>query len=76
MGDFIFNKSFNMLQEKKWHHIIVLLQRALALLGPFASTPWLLQIGLKLLPRVNIIGDWFTMTSWCEEQMKERILVW
>jgi tryprostatin B 6-hydroxylase len=75
MGDFVFNKPFNMLQDQKWHHIIVLLQRALSLLGPFSAVPWLIQIGFKLMPRVWILKDWFDMVAWCEKQMHERLQV-
>ena len=72
MGDFVFNKSFGMLQNQEWHHIIVLLQRAMSLLGPFSPVPWLVQIGFKILPRFGVLGDWFDMVAWCEKQMRER----
>lgn len=75
MGDFAFNKSFGMLQNRQWHHIIVLLQRALSLLGILSPMPWIIQIGFKLAPRVGTLKDWFTMTAWCEQQMRERIEV-
>lgn len=73
MGDFVFNNSFGMLQSQEWHHIIILLQRALSLLGPFSPVPWLVQLGFKLLPRVWILKDWFDMVAWCEKQMRKRI---
>ncbi|KAB8269091.1 benzoate 4-monooxygenase cytochrome P450 [Aspergillus minisclerotigenes] len=73
MGDFVFNKSFNMLHDKKWHHIIILLQRALSIMGPLSPIPWLVQIAFKLFPRVWILGDWFRMVDWCEDQMLERM---
>ncbi len=75
MGDFIFNKSFNMLQNQEWHHMIVILQRAMSILGPFSPAPWIVQVGLKLMPRVGLLKDWFTMLSWCEDQMQERMRV-
>ena len=75
MGDFIFNKSFSMLEERKWHHIITMLQRALSLLGPFNPVPWAVQLGLRLLPRVGVVKDWHGMRSWSEQQMQERIEV-
>ena len=75
MGDFVFNKSFNMLEDQKWHHIIILLQRALSLLGPLSPVPWAVQLGLRLLPRVGLIKDWHGMRSWSEQQMQERIKV-
>ena len=75
MGDFVFNKSFGMLQNQEWHHIVLLLQRALSLLGPFSPVPWLLQLGLKCMPRISVLKDWFDMVAWCEQQMRERIKV-
>lgn len=75
MGDFVFNKSFGMLQDREWHHIVLLLQRALSLLGPFSPVPWLLQLGLKCMPRIWILKDWFDMVAWCELQMHERVKV-
>jgi tryprostatin B 6-hydroxylase len=73
MGDFVFSKSFGMLQDQKWHYIIIRLQRALSLLGPFSPTPWLIQLGFKLAPRVSVLRDWFDMVAWCERQMRDRI---
>jgi tryprostatin B 6-hydroxylase len=73
MGDFVFNKSFGMLRTQEWHHIIILLQRALSLLGPFSPVPWLVQLAFHLLPRFWVLKDWFDMVDWCERQMKERI---
>ena len=75
MGDFVFNKSFGMLQDQEWHHIVLLLQRALSILGPFSPVPWLLQLGLKCMPRISVLKDWFDMVAWCERQMRERIKV-
>lgn len=75
MGDFVFNKSFDMMKNRQWHHIIVRLQSALSLLGPSSPTPWLIQIGFKLGPRVSKLRDWFEMVAWCEAQMRERIQV-
>ncbi|KAF6811049.1 cytochrome p450 [Colletotrichum sojae] len=73
MGDFVFSKSFDMLHQQQWHHIIVRLQRALSLLGPFSPAPWLIQVGFKLAPRVGVLRDWFDMVEWCERQMRARL---
>lgn len=75
MGDFIFSRTFNMLSRGEWHHIILLLQRALSLLGPLSPLPWMVHIAFKLLPRVWILRDWFRMVSWCEGQMVDRLKV-
>ncbi|KAJ3943433.1 uncharacterized protein N0V96_006358 [Colletotrichum fioriniae] len=73
MGDFVFSKSFDMLHQQQWHHIIVRLQRALSLLGPFSPAPWLIQVGFKLGPRISVLKDWFDMVAWCERQMRVRL---
>ncbi|PWY82104.1 benzoate 4-monooxygenase cytochrome P450 [Aspergillus heteromorphus CBS 117.55] len=73
MGDFVFNKSFDMLHDQQWHHMIVILQRALDILGPLSPVPWLIQIAFKFFPNFWVIKYWFTMKAWCEEQMRERM---
>ncbi|KAI1431257.1 cytochrome P450 [Xylaria sp. CBS 124048] len=73
MGDFVFNKSFDMLSSGKWHHMVINLQRALALLGPVSPAPWLIQIAFRVAPRVYQIGDWFKMTAWTHVQIGERL---
>ena len=72
MGDFAFAKSFNMLENKEWHYAVVLLRRALALLGPFSSVPLLIQIAFSL-PFIPIIRDWNRMLRWCSTRMTEQI---
>ncbi|KAI2794603.1 hypothetical protein POX_a01202 [Penicillium oxalicum] len=73
MGDFVFSQTFNMLSRQEWHHIIMLMQRALSLLGPLSPVPWFIQIAFKVFPRVWILKDWFRMVAWCEEQMLRRL---
>ncbi|KAL7944152.1 cytochrome P450 [Trichoderma barbatum] len=73
MGDFVFSKSFGMLENRQWHYIIIRLQRALSLLGPFSSVPWLIQVGFKLAPRVSVLKDWFDTVAWCQSQMRDRL---
>ena len=75
MGDFVFSQTFNMLSRQEWHHIIMLMQRALSLLGPLSPVPWFIQIAFKVFPRVWILKDWFRMVAWCEEQMLRRLEV-
>ncbi len=75
MGEFAFAKSFGMLQSERWHMAVVLLRKAMRLLGPLSPVPWLAQIGFKLLPWFGVIADWFTMLAWCRQRMEERIQV-
>lgn len=73
MGDFVLSKSFGMLDNQQWHHIIVRLQNALSLLGLFSPAPWLIQIGFKLAPRIYALGDWFDMVAFSKNEMRERL---
>ncbi|RDW61829.1 cytochrome P450 [Aspergillus mulundensis] len=70
MGEFVLGKSFDMLRNQEWHSIIVLLQKAMSILGPLGPTPWVVQIAFRLMPRVGVLRDWFTMVAWCEEQVR------
>ncbi|KAB8236623.1 cytochrome P450 [Aspergillus alliaceus] len=75
MGDFIFYETFEMLSDRRWNHVIILLQRALSVLGPLSPVPWLVHIAFKLLPRVWILKDWFDMVAWCESRLRKRRLI-
>ena len=61
-----------MLENEEWHYAVLLLRRALRLLGPFSSVPWLAQLGFKF-PIIPIIRDWNRMISWCSDRMDEQI---
>ncbi|KAF1992980.1 putative benzoate 4-monooxygenase cytochrome P450 [Amniculicola lignicola CBS 123094] len=74
MGDFAFSRSFGMLEHKEWHYAVVLLRRALSLLGPFSSVPWLAQLAFSF-PIIPIIRDWNRMLSWCADRMVEQVLI-
>ncbi len=73
MGTFAFAKSFRMLEEKRWHSVVVQLRGAMTVLGTLSSIPWLARIGFTFFPRTWVIGDWHTMTRWCKDRMTERI---
>lgn len=75
MGEFAFARSFEMLQNEKWHEAVILLRRAMTLLGPLSPVPWLAQIGFSLIPGLWVVRDWYTMMAWCKERMRERIAV-
>ena len=74
MGDFAFARSFNMLEAKEWHYAVLMLRRALNLLGPFSSVPWLIQLAFSF-PIIPVVKDWNKMIAWCAERMRERIHV-
>ncbi|KAL4901635.1 cytochrome P450 [Aspergillus multicolor] len=73
MGELALHRSFNMLSNQKYHHFIVLLQRAISILGPLGPTPWLIHIAFRLLPRAWILKDWFTMMAWCESELRKQM---
>jgi len=75
MGDFAFARSFDMLRDEKWHHVVIMLRRAMSLLGPFSPVPWLAQIGFKFLPGLWVVKDWYSMMNWCKTRMTDRINV-
>lgn len=73
MGDFVFSKSFNMLQMQRWHHIITRLQRAISLLGPFSPSPWLIHVAFHIVPPFWALRDWFDSVAWCQNEMCDRL---
>jgi hypothetical protein len=75
MGEFAFARSFGMLQDEKWHHAVIMLRKAMSLLGPLSPVPWLAQIGFSLGPHCWLVKDWYTMVGWCKRRMTERIEV-
>ena len=74
MGDFAFAKSFNMLEDKEWHYSVLMLRRALNLLGPLSSVPWMVQLAFSF-PIIPIVRDWNKMINWCADRMIDRIQV-
>ena len=74
MGDFAFAKSFNMLENKEWHYSVLMPRRALNLLGPLSSVPWLVQLAFSF-PIIPIVRDWNRMIDWCANRMQDRIQV-
>lgn len=75
MGEFAFARSFGMLESERWHTAVVMLRKAMRLLGPLSPVPWLAQIGFSIIPWFWVVRDWFAMLAWCRERMKERIQV-
>lgn len=73
MGELVYSKSFNMLRDRKWHHVVKRSQKAVSLLGPLSPVPWAIQIGLRVCPSVWMIKDWRFMTTWCQDLLSERL---
>ena len=74
MGDFAFAKSFRMLENERWHYAVSMLRRALNLLGPLSSVPWLFQLALSM-PFIPVVQDWNRMIAFCSDRIAERIEV-
>lgn len=64
MGEFAFARSFGMLESERWHTAVVMLRKAMRLLGPLSPVPWLAQIGFNILPWFWVVRDWFAMLAW------------
>ncbi|KAL9624745.1 MAG: hypothetical protein Q9160_001099 [Pyrenula sp. 1 TL-2023] len=62
-----------MLQDEKGHYVIVMLRRAMSLLGPFSAVPWLAQIGIHRFSWLPVFGVWHSMLQWSNERMRERM---
>lgn len=75
MGEFAFAKSFGMLDNERYHNVILLLRRAMRLLGPFSPVLWLARLGFALFPRIWRIADWNDMMAYCRNMMSQRIQV-
>lgn len=75
MGDFAFGASFNMLQDGKLHYVIMMLRRAMSLLGPLSPVPWLVQVGIQRLYWLPVFGAWHSMRDWSNQRMSERVQV-
>lgn len=75
MGEFAFSRSFNMIQHERWHSVIIMLRKALRLLGTVSPAPWLAIIGFSLFPNTWVVGDWHRMLQWCRNCMTERLEV-
>lgn len=75
MGDFVFGNSFEMLQNRKWHFVILSLREALNLLGPLTPVPWLVHFGFNVAGFLPLIQNWFAMIAWCRRQMENRAKV-
>ena len=65
-----------MLPKADWHISVVMLRKAMRLLGPLSSVPWVAQIGFDFIPWVWVVQHWFAMFVCCRERMSERLKVW
>ncbi|KAI0427569.1 cytochrome P450 [Xylaria sp. FL1042] len=72
MGEFGFSRSFQMLQDRKWHSKIRLLVDGMSAGSSLTPVPWLAQLGKSVMPRVSLVKNWNSMLQWCSECMDER----
>ncbi|PYI08005.1 cytochrome P450 [Aspergillus sclerotiicarbonarius CBS 121057] len=71
MAQFVLGRTFNMLTHPDWRFTVRTLKKALSILGPLSPTPWLVQIVLRLVPRVWILKDWFGMMALTEGELRK-----
>lgn len=72
MGDLTFSKSFNMLENGEAHPIAGLLNDSFDIVGIFSPVPWLLRIGLDLLPGLPVVKKWHRLVKLSRDLMNER----
>jgi hypothetical protein len=75
MGDFGFNRSFNMLKKKEWLEAALHLRSAIGLLGPFSPAIWIPRIAFAFIPGVWRVKHWFQMLDFADNCMKSRMSV-
>ena len=75
MGEFMFNESFHMMTSRKMHPAIVQQKNALALLGIFTESIWIVRLAFKLVPFYGLVKQWLDMVAFCDGQMDKRIRV-
>ena len=75
MSHMAYGKSFGMLDEGQWHHIVQKELGALQLLGPFSPVMWLARLGLRFFPGLWRMRDWHEMTAFGRDQICRRINV-
>ncbi|KAI1149355.1 cytochrome P450 [Nemania diffusa] len=73
MGEFAFSRSFQMLQDRKWHSKIRLMVDGFAMLVPASPVPWLAIFAKSIKPRLPLARDWFLLLQWCAECMDQRL---
>ena len=72
MGDLTFSKPFHMLGTGVTHPITDMLHNSLDIVGLLSPVPWLIRIGLDLLPFHPIVKQWQGLVRSSRELMDER----
>ncbi|KAI0400729.1 cytochrome P450 [Xylaria palmicola] len=73
MGEFAFSRSFQMMQEKKWHSKVRLLVDGMGAIGPVSPVPWLAQLAMSIRPRNHLTKNWHSLLRWCKDCMDRRL---
>ena len=72
MMDLTFSKSFRMLETGLAHPITKMLHDSLEIVGLLSPVPWLIRIGLDLLPRCPVVKQWRDLVTTSRQLMGER----
>ena len=75
MGEVMFSKSFDMLQNEAWHTATFQVRRAMDFLGYITPAPWVARFGFTILPFLGVVRDWSSMVAFCHQRIEERIAV-
>lgn len=77
MGEFAFNKSFDMLKEGKWHSVILSQHLSLAIQGLLHPAVWAMRLAFAFayfLP-IGPFKDWFSLLQFSDQCMDNRMKV-
>lgn len=75
MGEFAFNKSFDMLKEGKWHSVILSQHLSLAIQGLLHPAVWAMRLAFAFayfLP-IGPFKDWFSLLQFSDQCMDNRM---
>lgn len=72
MGEFAFNRSFDMMKTGTWHKIIKQQRSALSILGPMNPAVWAIRLAFAFASFMPPVSHWKGMITFCEGCIKNR----
>lgn len=72
MGDLAMSRSFNMLSERGWHHIVFMMREFLGPVGIISPVVWLARLGFYI---PGAMPEWDRFIDFCKKRMSERLSV-
>lgn len=72
MGEFAFNRSFDMMKTGTWHRIIKQQRSALSILGPMNPAVWAIRLAFAVGSFIPPVSHWKAMINFCEGCIEHR----